>query len=195
MAAFVLGNGVSRANIDIDHLLKLAPTYACNAVYRTHAVTALVATDRPIAQAIQDSGYSRRHRFYTRRPAPNTGAQAVPKEYFGFSSGPIALAIAAKDCAGSRIYMLGFDLGPSEKGGFNNVFADTEFYKKREAAATFTGNWIRQLVKVMTDNPQTQFVRVHGPTTATISEFEAVQNHQRLEISEFLQRINNPKDL
>ena len=195
MAAFVLGNGESRATIDIDHLLQLGPTYACNAVYRTHAVTALVATDRPIAQAIQDSGYSLRHRFYTRRPGANTGAQAVPRDYFGFSSGPIAVAVAAKDCGASRLYLLGFDLGPSQQGRFNNVFADTEFYKPRGAAATFTGNWIRQLVKVMTDHDQTQFVRVHGATTAAVSEFESVRNHESMSMAEFLRRINNPKDL
>jgi hypothetical protein len=93
MAAFVLGNGVSRAAVDVDLLLRLGAVYGCNALYRTHAVTALVATDRPIAEAIQNSGYSLEHRFYTRRPLPNTGAQAVPRPYFGFSSGPIALAL------------------------------------------------------------------------------------------------------
>jgi hypothetical protein len=195
MAAFVLGNGVSRGPVDVDLLMRLGSVYGCNALYRTHAVTALVATDRPIAEAIQASGYSLRHRFYTRRPQANTGAQAVPRPYFGFSSGPIALALAAADNPGAAVYMLGFDLGPTQQGRFNNVFADTEHYKKSEAGPTFTGNWIRQLVRVMQDHPDCQFRRVHGTTTADITEFGSVRNLERVDIAEFLRRINTPKDL
>jgi hypothetical protein len=195
MAAFVLGNGVSRAAIDVDDLIRLGPVYGCNALYRTHVPTALVATDRPIAEEIQNSGYSLRHRFYTRRPLPNTGAQAVPRPYFGFSSGPIALALAAAESPGARIYLLGFDLGPTESGRFNNLFADTEHYKKSEAGPTFTGNWIRQMIAVMRDHPDRQFLRVYGATTAVIAEFESVRNLERVEIGEFQRRINTPKDL
>ncbi len=195
MAAFVLGNGVSRAPVDVDHLMRLGPVYGCNALYRTHAPTVLVATDRPIAEEIQKSGYSLHHRFYTRRPLPNTGAQAVPRPYFGFSSGPIALCLAAAESPAARIYLLGFDLGATEAGRFNNLFADTEHYKKSEAAPTFTGNWIRQMLTVMRDHPDCQFVRVYGGTTAPIQEFESVRNLQRVEIAEFLRRINTPKDL
>ena len=195
MAAFVLGNGVSRAAVDVDDLMRSGPVYGCNALYRTHAPTVLVATDRPIAEEIQASGYSLQHRFYTRRPLPNTGAQAVPRPYFGFSSGPIALALAAAESPGARIYLLGFDLGPTESGRFNNLFADTEHYKKSEAGPTFTGNWTRQMITVMRDHPDCQFLRVYGRTTAQITEFESVRNLERVEISEFLRRINTPKDL
>ena len=195
MAAFVLGNGESRAAISVDDLMKLGPVYGCNALYRTHRVTALVATDRPIADEIQASGYSAHNRFYTRRPQPNTGAQTVPRAYFGYSSGPIALALAAAESPSARIYLLGFDLGPNQQGRFNNLFAGTEHYKKIEAGPTFTGNWIRQLVRVMQDHPDCQFVRVHGRTTAPISEFESVRNLHWIQISEFERRINTPKDL
>ena len=195
MAAFVLGNGESRGPIDVDLLLALGPVYGCNALYRTHTITALVATDRPIAEAIQASGYSLRNRFYTRRPQPHTGAQTVPRAYFGYSSGPIALALAAADCPGARIYLLGFDLGPNQLGRFNNLFADTEHYKQSQAAPTFTGNWIRQLMKVMQDHNDCAFVRVHGETTAHINEFESVKNLEWITISEFQRRINTPKDL
>ena len=194
MAAFVLGNGVSRREIDVDQLLKLAPVYGCNALYRTHTPTVLVATDRPIADAIQASGYSRRNRFYTRRPEPNSGAQRIPQPWFGFSSGPIAAALAAQEHH-SPIYLLGFDMGPVATGRFNNVYADTEFYKLSGAAPTFTGNWARQLVRIMKEHDRCEFVRVHGASTADIAEFSGVANLVRMEMPEFLRRINNPKDL
>lgn len=194
MAAFVLGNGVSRNTISIDQLLKLGPVYGCNALYRTHTVTALVATDKPIAQAIQQSGYSTKNRFYTRRPLPDLGAQIVPKKYFGFSSGPIAVAIAAQDRQ-HVIYLLGFDLGPNINGKFNNLYADTEFYKTTGAHPTFTGNWIKQLTQVTQDFPNHQFIRVAGDTTADIQELNNLPNLKHLPIATFLQRINNGKDL
>ena len=105
MAAFALGNGVSRQNIDVNYLLTLGPVYGCNALYRTHTPTVLVSTDRPISTQIQESGYSARNRFYTRRPLPNTGAREITARYRGFSSGPIAVSIACEDL-NRRVYLL-----------------------------------------------------------------------------------------
>lgn len=194
MAAFVLGNGVSREAVSIDQLLQLGPVYACNGVYRTHVVTALIATDQPISKAIQESGYSKKHRFYTRRPLPGSGAEIIPKPYFGFSSGPVATSIAAAD-KNFKVYMLGFDMGPDAYGKFNNVFAGTEFYKTIGAAPTYTGNWVKQITKVLSDFPTCQFVRVVGATTATIPELSTIKNLEHLPIASFLDRINNKKDL
>ena len=194
MAAFVLGNGVSRSSIDVDQLLKLGMVYGCNGLYRTHTPTVLVSTDRPISTAIQESGYSARNRFYTRRPVPGSGAQMVPQKYRGFSSGPIAASIACEDL-NRRIYLLGFDMGPTVIGRFNNVYAGTEFYKAADANPTFTGNWIRQLSTVIRDFPSVEFVRVLGDTTADIEDFKSLPNLQSLPIADFAARINTPKDL
>lgn len=194
MAAFVLGNGVSRRPIEINLLKSLGDVYACNAVYRTHTVTALVATDRPIATAIQESGYALTNRFYTRRPEPKSGALRVPQEYFGYSSGPIAAALACQD-GHDRIYLLGFDLGPNETGRFNNIYADTEHYKTLGSPATYTGNWIKQLQKISLDFPQVRFKRVHGQTTADIPALQSLHAWERVDMTEFVRRINNPKDL
>ena len=195
MAAFVLGNGVSRRPVDVDVLLKLGAVYGCNALYRTHTPTVLVSTDVPISEAIQRSGYSIANRFYTRKPIPNTGALTVPLKYRGFSSGPIAVGIAAED--GNRnVYLLGFDLGPDAAGRFNNIYASTEFYKTAGAVPTFTGNWIRQLQTIANDYPKTRFIRVVGDTTAVIPDFDTLANWQSLPFTDFVNRINTtPKDL
>lgn len=168
--------------------------YGCNALYREYTPDVLIATDRPIATEIQNSGYSKKNTFYTRRPIDGLGARRVPDPYFGYSSGPIATAIAAQDDH-RRIYMLGFDMGPTEHKQFNNIYAGTEFYKAPTSAPTFTGNWIKQLIKITADYPQTQFIRVQGPTTAQIPELLAVQNLTHQDLATFLNRINNKKDL
>lgn len=194
MAAFVLGNGTSRRGLDIQRLLALAPVYGCNALYQEHAVTALVATDTPIATRIQQSGYSQQHRFYTRRPLPDFGALTVPSRYHGYSSGPVAVAVALEDHC-TPLYLVGFDLGPNHHGRFNNVYAGQEFYKPVDSEATYTGNWVRQLVQIVRDHPRARFFRVCGDTTARVTELENLRNLQHLAWSEFLQRLNNPEEL
>ena len=194
MAAFVLGNGVSRRPIDINLLKSRGEVYACNAVYRTHTVTALVATDRPIATEIQAAGYAQTNRFYTRRPEPKSGAQRVPQEYFGYSSGPIAAAIACQD-GHDRIYLLGFDMGPTENKKFNNLYAGTEFYKDPESTPTYTGNWIKQIQQICREFAAVTYIRVCGKTTARLPELDAITNLQHLPLERFIERINNLKDL
>jgi hypothetical protein len=91
--------------------------------------------------------------------------------------------------------MLGFDLGALPNDRFNNVYADTEFYKRSTAKPTFTGNWVRQTTQIMKTFSNTRFVRVMGDTTAAITEFANAHNHCSMPMVEFLDRINNLKDL
>jgi hypothetical protein len=167
--------------------------YGCNGLYREFAPDVLVATDRPIATAIQESGYAKINRFYTRRPLPDLGAQTVPHDYFGYSSGPIAVSLAALD-QHKRIYLLGFDLGPTTTQRFNNIYAGTEFYKAQNAAPTYTGNWIKQLMRVITDATNNKFVRVCGETTQRYPELDMIPNLSHCSVADFLLQVNTSKD-
>jgi hypothetical protein len=118
----------------------------------------------------------------------------VPQNYFGFSSGPIAVGIAAMD-RHLAVYLIGFDMGPTPGNRFNNVYADTEFYKKSSSNPTFTGNWVRQIVTVTRDFPNTSFHRVVGDTTADIADLTGIKNMRHMSMADFLNRINNIKDL
>lgn len=187
--AFVLGNGISRQGLDLKHLQSYGFIYGCNALYREFAPTVLIATDRPIAEQIQHSGYAQQHKFYTRKPLEGLGALRIPDKYWGYSSGPAALAIAAQD-KNMHIYMLGFDMGPAPDGKFNNVYASTEFYKPGAANPTYTGNWAKQMQTVMEDHLTISFYRVYGATTANIFEFNRLSNLNNLTMEEFRTRIN-----
>jgi hypothetical protein len=125
---------------------------------------------------------------------PGLGARSVPQNYFGFSSGPIAVGMAAID-KHLAVYLIGFDMGPTAGNRFNNVYADTEFYKKSSSNPTFTGNWVRQIVTVAKDFPNTSFHRVMGDTTAEITELAGIKNMRHMPMADFLHRINNIKDL
>jgi hypothetical protein len=193
-AAFVLGNGVSRLSVELNQLQQHGRIYGCNALYREFTPDVLISTDKAIAHTIQNSGYAQNNTMYTRKPLPELGARSVPQNYFGFSSGPIAVGIAALD-RHLAVYLIGFDMGPNTNNRFNNVYADTEFYRKSSSLPTYTGNWVRQIVTVCRDFPKTSFHRVMGKTTAVIPELTNIDNLRHMPMTDFLDRINNTKDL
>ena len=190
--AFVLGNGVSRKGIDPAIMRQHGLIYGCNGLYRDYTPDVLVATDKPIATHIQNSGYSEKNKFYTRKPISGLGGLPLPQKYYGFSSGPNAIALAAID-GSTEIYLLGFDMGPNTNQKFNNVYADTEFYKSAAAAPTFTGNWTRQIKTIAQDFSDTKFIRVMGPTTQSILELESNPNMSTVTLSDFIGFINIKK--
>ena len=187
-AAFVLGNGVSRQAVDLTVLKALGTTYGCNAIYREFEPNVLISTDAPISERIQHEGYSQTRVHYTRKPLPDSGSRRISQKYFGFSSGPVAVAQAALDGA-VAIYMIGFDMGPTRNGRFNNIYADTEFYKKSSAVPTFTGNWVNQIKTIARDFPKTSFFRIVGDTTAEIRDLLAIPNLTHLQMADFQQRL------
>jgi hypothetical protein len=187
--AFVLGNGVSRKGIDLNLLKLQGRIYGCNALYREFTPDVLVATDKPIATHIQESGYALANEFYTRKPVPGTGAKLLIPEYQGYSSGPNALGLAASH-GYVHIYLLGFDMGPNNNH-FNNIYADTEFYKTSAYPPTFVGNWIKQIAQICQDYPQTQFTRIYGNTTAKIDEFDKIINMLHLQMPDFVGQLES----
>jgi hypothetical protein len=92
------------------------------------------------------------------------------------------------------IYLVGFDLGPDRHGRFNNIYAGTQHYKAVGAHPTFTGNWIKQLKRVMQDHAGQRFVRIMGPTSHTVPDFATHANFQIMAIEQFLEQINISKD-
>jgi hypothetical protein len=191
--AFVLGNGVSRLELSVNWLTDHGEIYGCNAIYREFAPTVLVAVDKPISEEIQRTDYALSNRMYTRRPLLGLGAQRIPHPYYGYSSGPVAAALAATDNH-THVFLIGFDMGPSAEQKFNNVYANTQFYKKSSAPPTFTGNWTRQIVQVTKDFPECKFYRIFGKTTALVPEFQNIKNLESMPIEEFQNLLNNKKD-
>ena len=188
-AAFVLGNGVSRQSVDLNQLKTLGKVYGCNAIYREFEPDVLVSTDTPISERIQNDGYSQTHVHYTRKPLPGSGSRRIMQPYFGYSSGPVAVGQAAMDGA-IAIYLVGFDLGPTGTGRFNNIYADTEFYKKSSANPTFTGNWVTQLKSIMKSFSNTNFFRIVGNTTAETRDLSGVPNLAHVQMADFQNRLN-----
>jgi len=63
---FVLGNGESRKNIDLDALKTKGPVYGCNALYRDFTPDALICVDGGMMHEVYDKGYALKNKCYFR---------------------------------------------------------------------------------------------------------------------------------
>jgi len=187
MTAYVIGNGVSRKPIQLNKLNGM--TYGCNALYRDFQPDVLVATDDPISRAIQESGYPRYKRFHTRKVFAGSGARPLRQQYAGWSSGPNALQLAVLD-KHKDIVIIGFDFGSTHKS-FNNVYANTDFYRKSHETATYGGNWVHQVDTIIRHAPNVNFTFVVSKDTRSPPQFQQHRNVEIMDIREFLKTINN----
>ena len=154
--AFVLGNGRSRLGLDLNSLRSAGKIFGCNALYRDFTPDVLVATDPGITNEIENSGYPENNIFYTRKPNHNN-SKLIEKN-FGYSSGPVAITLAALE-GFTKVYLLGFDLvGINEK--HNNVYSGTPNYKDIDSSATYYGNWVDQIFNISREFDEIKFIRV-----------------------------------
>lgn len=158
--AFVLGNGISRLAINAQSLMECGTVYGCNAIYREFAPHYLISVDTKMINEIIQTNYHIYNEVWTN---PNLGILSKKHLNFfnphrGWSSGPTALWFACSQQY-REIYILGFDYQGTH-GMFNNVYANTQNYKKSSEPATYFGNWLNQTENVIKENKHIKFVRV-----------------------------------
>jgi hypothetical protein len=177
--AFVLGNGLSRSDIDITKLKKHGKVYGCNAIYREMSVDYLIAVDTKMINEIVESKYHLTNPVWTN---PNSVTQKIKeinlfKPSFGWSSGPTALHLASTH-GYEDIYILGFDyVGTGPNRDFvNNMYAGSKNYKKVNDLATYYGNWLKQTATCINQNPKTKYFRVVEEDSFIPKELSEIQN-------------------
>lgn len=185
--AYVLGNGNSRSSIVPQDLQVLGKTYGCNALYRSFSPDYLIAVDAKMIVEINKTGYQRKHQVWTN---PNKLYDRMEGFNFfrpskGWSSGPTALWLASQH-GYKTIYILGFDYKGNNNGkNFNNIYADTENYKRSNDTATYYGNWLRQTKTVIIDNPNISYVRVIAPDNFIPDELNKIANLTHITVDTF----------
>ena len=187
--AFVLGNGQSRLNLNLNALKTQGTIYGCNALYREFEPDFLVAVDTKMVNEIIASGYHKNHSVWTN---PNKGITSKShinlfSPHKGWSSGPTALWMACQQKF-SHIYIFGFDYQGIE-GKVNNVYADTFNYKKSQDAATFFGNWLSQTEKTVKEYKHINFFRVINPGQFIPDKLQGIANLQHITFDNFNQKI------
>ena len=190
--AFVLGNGTSRKPIPVEELSKYGKIYGCNALYRSFSPDYLIAVDVKMILEINKAGYQHKHEVWTN---PNKTFNTTKNLNFfnpskGWSSGPTALWLATKHRY-KKIFILGFDYkGVNDGKSFNNIYADTNNYKKSTDGATFFGNWMRQTRSVIQTNPQTEYIRVIQPDNYKPEELNTFDNYNTIYVEDFKKMFN-----
>ena len=159
--SFVFGNGRTRLNMGFDEVKPYGLIYACNAVYREFNPDYLVAVDSKMVNEINESKYQLTNQVWTNYIPSYKNYEKF--NYFepnlGWSSGPTALNLATSH-GPDEVYIFGFDY-EGLKGKINNVYANSNNYKKSTDPATYHGNWLRQTEKIIKDNPTVKYYRVN----------------------------------
>jgi hypothetical protein len=176
--ALVVGNGKSRAGINLDQLLDHVTVIGCNAIHRDHEVDHLVCCDkRMVSEALNESPTQQcpiytRERYYRdfkkilkfKRvcllpdlPYQGDRKQDQP-EHWG--SGPYAVLLSAV-LNFKTIILLGFDLY-SETDYVNNIYTGTQNYSKVTTSAVDYTFWIYQINKVFLTHSDKKFIIVNN---------------------------------
>lgn len=186
--AFVIGNGTSRASINLEALRDYGKIYGCNAIYRDFIPDVLIGVDTKMVLEINQNQIQHKTEFWTN---PNKAYLSMnnintfnPSK--GWSSGPTALWKASEDGA-DEVYILGFDyvgLGNSHEY-VNNVYAGTLNYKKQNEKATYFGNWLKQTVITMQKFKEKRYIRVLADPPFVPKELANINNLEQISLVEF----------
>ena len=187
--AFVIGNGTSRASINLSKLKSQGKIYGCNALYRDFDPDILVCVDTKMVIEINNAKYQHSHEVWTN---PNKLFHNMTGFNFfnpgkGWSSGPTALWKASQD-GFDEIYILGFDYeGIDDK--INNMYADTANYRKSTDKATYFGNWQKQTYSTIYQNRDKRYIRVIQEEGYIPREFSKLYNLKHMNITDFCEKF------
>jgi hypothetical protein len=130
--AFVIGNGKSRENVQLENLRNYGTVFGCNALYRDWYPDYLVAIDPGMIGEIENSDFPK-ERFIV----PPLDEQYEPPEIYSLpanastprsNAGMNAMSEAVK-MGFEQLVMIGFDfIVASEDVSMSNVYADTVNY-------------------------------------------------------------------
>jgi hypothetical protein len=166
--AVVFGNGESRLDFNVSHLLNkksgllgadTLQSYACNAFYRDYTPDFLIVTSRIIADEISKTSYHTDNIVYTRVDISLEFSRKfylIPHDPYA-DAGATAAYIAAFD-GHKKIYLLGCD-GQFETNYNNNVYAGTTGYSAKDSDTT-GHNWEESYLQLFQVYDDVDFVLV-----------------------------------
>jgi hypothetical protein len=168
MSMYVIGNGESRKNIDIDQLQ--GPKVGCNAIMRDYLMDYLVCVDtRMVDEAIRRRVYETtlvytrdmwldQYNYKNMRRVPDLPYKGKERwdDPWHWGSGPYAVLIAATYAKEREVKLIGFDLYGNE-GKINNVYKDTDGYKESDHNYISPVYWMHQISMVFQCFPKIHF--------------------------------------
>lgn len=143
---FVIGNGKSRKDVDLEKLKSRGITIGCNALYRFFNPNILVTADPVIINEIIISNYATQNDVYY---VEDQNITYIPKDQkiykvpwsdnlYPINSGFSAVRLAHHFYPKEQIYMLGFDIF----GDRNNLYDGTHGYPEIGEKHHMENEWI-----------------------------------------------------
>ena len=187
--SFVLGNGLSREPVDLNALKHYGKVYGCNALYREYDPDYLIAVDVKMVLELNKHKYQfRNDQVWTN---PNKAYTTMSNLNFfqpskGWRLWPYCILVASQH-GPKQIFILGFDYTGKDGGNhFNNIYADTENYKKSNDGATYHGNWLKQTATTIKEHPRINYTRVIAKDNYCPEELNILSNYSTMELEHFL---------
>lgn len=163
---FIIGNGESRKELDLNLLMPIGKVFGCNALYRDFTPDLLFGMDEAMIWEIIESGYSAPFIFRDWGVTHDVQGKFILHGYgteypdWGYAAGPSATRFMCEHFKEiDKIYLIGFDLYGKE-GKVNNVYKDTPCYASADNEATFYRGWVRKFEEIFELFPSVTFYRV-----------------------------------
>lgn len=171
--ALVLGNGESRASLNLELFKNSHTILGCNALHRDFLVDHLICCDqRMVREVLENQDYKTipiwvREDWYNffRKIQKNKNIRQLPDlpysgknradESRNWGSGPYAI-LTALSLGHTAVDLVGFDLWGIGKR-VNNLYKGTKNYSGRESSAIDPSYWIYQISKLISLNPNIEF--------------------------------------
>jgi hypothetical protein len=210
MRSFVIANGTSRKNFDLNQIKDKGKTYGCNALYRDFTPDYIGAIDRPMVDemvregAWQNSKMICKHIYsgsFEHFPRAKLYVKSF-KQALGYDrhydTGQTMLDYASIHLKEGEIYLLGFDLTNYmienqrvHQNKIDNVYAGTDCYASVDAVEKYSGKWVRQMKIVFNNNPNITYYRVGA--TIIPETFKNIINIQHINYDKMMEKINESK--
>ena len=186
--AFIIGNGKSREEFDLETLRGKGTTYGCNAVYRNFKPDYLVALDRLIGEEVANNYPVAERPCYSTKLNIQRYSEhfvMIPRNPT-MSCGSTATHIARFD-GHKEIYLLGFDSYNTDPKKTNNIYVDTNAYSKEHEIYGYE-LWTNQMITLFTKYKDVDFYRVGSKI---IDVYKNIKNLRHITYEEFKTKINN----
>lgn len=161
--AYIIGNGPSRKDFDLNRLKETGQTYGCNALYRDFWPDFIFSVDTKMTQQMVADKVGLKTFHYA--PALEVNRKQSKGMLHLIPNNPHWISgNAAFWTAGvhghKNIYLLGFDFREYGKNQLNNIYQDTECYGERHDDKIFEG-WLKQFRDMLKMRPYVNYTVVH----------------------------------
>tara|TARA_B110000977_G_scaffold26440_1_gene32896 strand:- start:3327 stop:3920 length:594 start_codon:yes stop_codon:yes gene_type:complete len=192
--AFIICNGPSRKEINLESLRQYGKIIGCNALYRDFMPDVLVAVDTRMVRELNESLIQFKTECWTQASKKYKKLKGFtfitkPQPYVRWCSGSTALLVTNKFHGPfDKVYILGMDLNANPSN--SNLYLGTRNYKdvtkEQEHFSTSIDKW----GACFRDWKNTEHIRVVGNNPIKVEKWNTYKNFSEITIDQFREQFN-----